>query len=475
MPGNLGGLCSARATGAWPALLSVPLLVLLTIKPVVLAIKLVVLAIKAVMQAVVRAVALPGMVLLALTGCVSHTVRTVDLTPAVLADAPPPENVALALGIAVFDKNVPKNYEVAQAAGISTEIRTAEANYFPYVLKNVLADSGYWRTVRVVPRLSTAVEVTILGRIDESDGEHLRLHIGVVDATGEIWFRKDYDGYSSKYAYGAGIPASMDPFHGLYQKIGADLAAHYQKMPTKQIIKLRRIAELRFAQQMAPEAFADFLSVQPNGRVEARRLPADDDPMIERIDKVRLREFAFIDALDKHYQRFFATMNALYQSYRKATYDEAVASRRLREEALTRTMVGAVAVVGGLAAASKSRTSAGQAAGGVAIISGAALLKSGFSKRADARFHADALTELAASLSTEVSPHTIALESESITLTGNVDEQYSRLREVLSRAYRRDLGLPAIGAPIVDDDAALKVLNGPSIEPDTDSNDPPAP
>ena len=399
-----------------------------------------------------------------LPACVSQTVRAVDMTPATGAFAPPPENVALALGIAVFEKNVPQNYEVAQAAGISADIRSAEANYFPYVLKDVLASSGYWRVVRVVPRLSNAVEVTILGRIDESDGEHLRLHIGVVDATGEIWFRKDYDGHASRYAYDAGMPASMDPFQGLYREIGNDLVAHYQAMSTPQIIKLRRIAQLRFAQQMAPEAFADFLNIQPNGRVEARRLPAEGDPMVGRIDKVRVREFAFIDALDEHYKRFFGTMNPLYQNYRKATYDEAVAQRRLREEAFNRTMIGAVAVIGGMAAAAKSQSSTGQSAGAVGVMSGAALLKSGFTKRADARFHADALTELAASLSSDISPHTIALESESITLTGNVEEQYTTLRDVLRRAYRSDLGLPAAGTPIAEDDSAASVLLGPTFE-----------
>ena len=214
----------------------------------------------------------------ALPACVSQTVRAVDMTPQVAAGAPPPDNVALTLGIAVFDKHVPKDYEVAQAAGITTEIRAAEANYFPYVLKNVLTSSGYWRTVRVVPRLSNAVDVTVLGRIDESDGEHLRVHVGVVDATGEIWFRKDYDAHASKYAYDAGMPASMDPFQALYRQINTDLVSHYQAMSTRQIIKVRRIAQLRFAQQMAPEAFTDFLNVQPNGRVEARRLPAEDDP-----------------------------------------------------------------------------------------------------------------------------------------------------------------------------------------------------
>ena len=97
-------------------------------------------------------------VLVSLTACVT-TIRTVDMSPAPSALAPPPGNVALNVGVAIFDKNVPKNYEAAQAQGISSEVRAAEANYFPYVLKSTLASSGYWGDVRVVPRLSNAIDV----------------------------------------------------------------------------------------------------------------------------------------------------------------------------------------------------------------------------------------------------------------------------------------------------------------------------
>lgn len=405
-----------------------------------------------------------------LSACVTRTVRTVDMTPQTEALAPPPGNTALALGIAVFETNVPKNYETAQAQGISKDIRAAEANYFPYVLKSVLSRSGYWSTVRVVPRLSNAVDVTILGRIEESDGEHLRLNIGVVDASGEIWFRRDYDASASRYAYDPSIPTDMDPFQNLYQKIGTDLIAHYEAMSTKQVVKLRRIARLRFAQQMAPEAFADYLLVQPNGRVEARRLPADDDPMNGRIEKVRQREFSFIDALDQHYQHFYGTMNPLYLNYRKSTYEHSVQLRRLREEARTRTLIGAAAVIGGLAMATQSHTSGGQTAGAIGVLSGAGVLRTGFTKRADSRLHADQLTELATSMSTEISPHTIALESESITLTGTVDEQYKTLRQVLSRAYRSDLGLPAVGTQQLDSTLTIDALRPNAADDATDDD-----
>ena len=82
------------------------------------------------------------------------------------------------------------------------------------------------------------------------------------------------------------------------------------------------------------------------------------------------------------------------------------------------------------------------------------ILKSGFDKRVDQRFHADALVELGTSLDAQITPHVLALESETLTLSGTVDEQYKELRTALAHAYRRDLGLPDVGESAVPADVA---------------------
>ncbi len=409
-------------------------------------------------------VLLPALLLLG--GCVSRTTRSVDARPAVPVTAAPQvvNGTALRIGVAVFDANVPGDYEEMLAEGIIPEVRKAEASYLPYMLKNVLQASGQWAEVRVLPRLSNAIDVTLLSRIESSDGEQMALTVAATDATGRVWFNREYEGATSKYAYDAAVPREIDPFRDLYRKVSDDLAAFFASLSPEQVREIRRVAELRFANEMAPEAFAEYLRILPNGQVEVRRLPADNDPMVERIQRVRNREYAFIDALDEHYANFNRAMRDPYQRYRRASYEQAVERRRLLEEARNRTIGGAAAVLGGIAAATQSEGTYGQAGGLVSVASGAQLLKSGFDRRIDARLHADALVELGTSLDAEVTPHALALDSETLTLSGTVDEQYKDLRTALARAWRRDLGLPESGAEAISTDGgALPLIGGPSI------------
>lgn len=54
--------------------------------------------------------------------------------------------------------------------------------------------------------------------------------------------------------------------------------------------------------------------------------------------------------------------------------------------------------------------------------------------------HLEAIGELASNLEAVVAPQVIALDEQTYTLTGNVDEQYARWREILGDLYRAELG-----------------------------------
>lgn len=387
--------------------------------------------------------------LLLLAGCATNTVRTVDLTPPAQATQPIPENRLLDIGIAVFDANAPIDYETQESFAIVPEVRAAEAQFMPYYLKTVMQGTGQWGAVRVVPRLSNAVDLTVLGRIEQSDGEQLMLTIGVVDATGRIWFSRLYSATASKYAYQDWMPESVDPFQTLYKTVADDLLAFLLTLDDATVADIRRTAELRFAYDMAPEAFADYLAVTPEGRVDVKRLPAADDPLLERIARVREREYLFIDTLDEHYENYYQAMRSPYQDYRKYSYDEASSMRTLRAQARSRTIVGATMLAAGVAGAVCGYTSDGgcsstgaQVASVTATTGGALLLKSAFDKRAEAKFNAQGLQEIAQSLDAEVTPHVIELESQTLNLSGTVDQQFTALRRALRSIYREDSGLP---------------------------------
>ncbi|MEM8768062.1 MAG: hypothetical protein AAGE43_11485 [Pseudomonadota bacterium] len=398
---------------------------------------------------------LPGLLFAAaaLAGCTSETVRIVDMTPPEQIDRIQAESELLDIGIAIFDPNVPEDYDEQIKLLIQPDIRRAEANYMPYFAKNLLQSTGNWGAVRVVPRPTHAVDVSVTGRILHSNGESMEVELAVTDATGEKWFTKKYDALASKYAYDEGIPPGIDPFQTIYKDFADDLLEYRKNLSSEHIQRIRATAEMKFAQEFAPDAFADHIGETEAGEFELRRLPAEDDPMLGRVRKVREREYLFIDTLDEYYENFHREMYPSYQNWRRATYEEAIAYKELKAQSRTRAIGGAMAIAGGIAAMSESSNAYVDTSGIMSVMSGALLLKTAITKRDEAQIHAQVLEEVGIAAEAEIMPHTIELENQSVRLQGNVDEQYDELRGILRRIYFADLGIPDPDAPAVEDPA----------------------
>jgi hypothetical protein len=390
-------------------------------------------------------------------GCVTHEVRKVDMTPPEQIGDQLSESDLLDVGVAIFDPNVPESYDEQVKLLIQPDIRRAEANYIPYFAKNLLQSTGHWGAVRVVPRPTHAVDVTVSGKILHSDGESLRVKVRVEDATGKTWFTRDYEALASKYAYDRGVPAEVDPFQAVYKNLADDMLSYRLQLTPGDIETIRATARMKFAQSFAPDAFSDHIGQSKDGQFVLKRLPATDDPMLKRVDRVREREYLFIDTLDEYYENFHRNMYTPYQSWRSATYEEAIAYKMLRDESRRRAIGGAVAVVGGVAAIAESNDRVVETAGIVGIIGGAVTLKSAIGKRQEAEIHAEMLREVSIAAEAALMPQSIELENQIVRLDGTVEQQYDRLRGILRDLYFADLDLPtpgAVDAPSLDDGEA---------------------
>ncbi len=375
-----------------------------------------------------------------LVGCNSTSVRSVDLTPPEQAQELVAESMLLDVGVAVFDPNIPEDYDAQIEGNVAPEVRRAEGNYIAYFLKNMLQGTGQWGAVRVIPRATHAVDVIVNGKILHSDGEKLELEVTVTDATGRTWFTKDYSALSSRYAYEVSVPRENDPFQTIYKSVADDMLAYRRTLAEKDIARVRTTAEMEFARSFAPDAFANYIETDKRGRRHIARLPADNDPMLARVRRVREREYLFIDTLDEYFADYQRKMFTPYQEWRLATYDEAMAYRELKAQTRSRAIAGTVGIVAGVAAQT-SDSALVQAGGYVGIFAGALAVKNAVSKRAEAQIHAEVLQELGVSAEGEIAPHTMDLENQTVQLTGTVDAQYDELRRVLRQVYYQELGL----------------------------------
>ena len=368
-----------------------------------------------------------------LTACQSDTTfRTVDLRPPERITAEIPETHLLDVGIALFDPNAPDDYDAARQSVVNPEVRRAESYYMPYLLKSVVESTGNWGAVRVVPGPTHSVDLLVTGTIVVSQGERLVLDIQARDARGVLWLDDTYAALASKYAYGKSMPSLADPFQHVYTQIADDLAARFIELTGTERRNIRRTAEMRFAREMLPAAYEDYVQYADGGRAEITRLPATDDPMMDRIRQVRQREFLFIDTLDGHYADYQRRVRPLYQTWRQSAYRESMARLELRDKRRRQIVVGTISLVAGIAGGPATFT---------AIPTGAEMLRDSFSQQNEVEMHSEALREVSSAMESEVMPYTLELENKTVELTGTVTQQFDKLKTILRDSYLEGLGL----------------------------------
>jgi hypothetical protein len=385
-----------------------------------------------------------------LSACVSQTIKSTSVPGVKTASTQVSEELLLDVSIAVFDPGL-EDYDEDQQ--VYPEVRKAEARYMPGLLSEAMQDSGAWGAVRVVPSSEQVTDLLVEGEILYSDGEKLQLKITATDSRGYVWLEKKYTGKSSRYAYKVTTRSTHDPFQAVYNTIANDLLESLEELRPKDRENVRLVTELLFARSFSPDAFDGYLEQDRKGRYMVMRLPAENDPMLERVQAIRERDRVFVDTLQEYYINFDEQMTDPYQEWRRLSYEESVALQELKAESTRRLIAGTVAILAGIAGASSGDSSMTRTAGQVAIVGGGFLLKSGLEKRNEAQIHVEALEELGMSLEAEITPQVIELEDRTVMLSGNVEDQYAQWREVLADIYRTEIGeleLPEDSAATTD-------------------------
>ena len=381
-----------------------------------------------------------GLLALLLVACNSHTVKSTTYTPIIQDSQDVPEDLLLDVGVAVFDPGIDE-IDKRDEETTNHEIRVAESRYAPFLLAETLQRSANWGIVRLMPNNESPMDVIINGTILQSDGEAMQIRIEVTDSRGRQWYTKVYSELISQFSYEPSQRQQADPFQVIYNKISNDLLEYRKRnLTNQQIVEIRTISELLFARRFSPDVFDAYLATNRQGNLVITSLPAETDPVLERVRDIRERDFMFIDTVQDYYATYVRQMRLPYDTWRALSYDETIELRELRASANRRFVAGAAAVLGGLAAATSGGNYATQTGGAVGVGAGAYLIKSGFDKRAEAKLHSDALQELGESLENEVAPRVFSLDDRTITLTGSVEEQYAQWKEVLADIYASEVG-----------------------------------
>ena len=376
--------------------------------------------------------------LLIASGCATYHAQKVEPTTIMRAQEEIPEDQLLDVGILVFDSEDISEKE-AEDEGTNNDIRQAESHFIPYHLKNTMNQSSQWGAVRVIPGETDSVDLLVKGKILESNGEYLGLQVDVTDATGENWFSKKYRAEASRSSYADIRLGEKDAFQYLYNTIANDIAEFKHNLSANDIRKIRTTAKLKYAADFAPEAFDGYLVENKKGVIFINRLPADDDPMMQRLLKIREREYMYVDTLNQQYDLFYNDMWPSYENWRNLNMTERQAMKEIKKRALTRQLIGALLVAGAIAAGSVDSINTGALQTGMIIIGGQVII-SGFNISKEAEIHEAAIQELSDSFSGEMKPIVMEFEGKQYELTGSAEEQFNQWRELLRKIYYAETG-----------------------------------
>jgi len=392
-----------------------------------------------------------------LAGCVTSEVKPIPKVAAKQATVHIPEAELLDVGIRVFDPGIPKNIENDDEAlakkRIYPDLRKAEARYMPTLLRATLEETAQWGAVRVIPATADFVDVIVTGKVVDSNGGFMAVDITAVDAAGRVWLKDKR--YSSLVDLGAykttAALKARDPFQNVYSEIANDMVVIRDKLSALDRENIRKIASLRFAQDLAPDAMAGMTAVDKNGITQVARLPAEGDPTLGRIERIRERDTAVVDTVNDYYASFAESIDDSYDSWRQTSFTELEKEMRAKSSARTRTVLGAAALIASIFAPNSCSTydacrinDAMRTAG---TMGGIAAVLSGIKKYADARTHADALKELTLSFQAEVSPQVVEVEGHTLRLTGTAEDQYREWRKLLKQLYLEETGAAAAATP----------------------------
>ena len=348
------------------------------------------------------------------------------------------EDRLLDVGIFIFDPNIPENIEDDPL--LFPEIRKAEATYMPYHLKNTLENSGFWGGVWVLPDNTKAMDLNVSGRIIESNGYDVSIEIGAWDISGKQWLDKTYKAIVGQSSYSKLRDPNEDPYQSLFNEIANDLQKIKSIYSSKELKRISEIGDLRYASDLITSIFNDYLVQDNKTRIyKISRLPADDDPTMQRINSLKERELNILDIINMNYEKLYKNIEVPYKDWRRDNRRNAISYEEYKRLAKQRKILGVVAILGGIMVDGDSNAS-GYAQQGL-MIGGIQAVQSGFAKSSEAEIYKGIMEEGGKVLDSTAQGLLIEVEGQTLRLIGNAQEQFLQWKRLLKQIYTEETGI----------------------------------
>ena len=161
-----------------------------------------------------------------------------------------------------------------------------------------------------------------------SDGRDLVLAVVVKDAMGILWFD-----HTVAYRQQS---AGDDGLTGIFNALANRLLSVWQGKDRDERFASLHGTDIAYAEALAPAAVSGMIQ-RSETDWEVIRLPAEDDPMLARIERIRDQEYLFCDTIDEQYVDMVDRVGPTYRLWRAATLEQTEWLERYQKRAATRT------------------------------------------------------------------------------------------------------------------------------------------
>jgi len=346
--------------------------------------------------------------------------------------------VPLSVVIPVLDPNIPDDPNEYAAKSIWPELRRAEANRFAVKLRDSLADTEAFGSVRVSPDKTATAHLYVNAKILTSNGEDIEIAVRLVDISGKSLMKKTYKHRVTEYQFEDPRLAGKDLYSTVFELAAKDIAKVARKQKPKRIAELNAIEEMRFAETFSPDYFSNYIRTSSSGKTKLMSLPADDDVMLNRVKSLRIKDQMFVDNMQVDYENFRNDMNEDYILWQKQAFTESKAAREAASAASAKMFMGLLGVVAGAAIANNSSSSLGNYGGAAIAVAGISTIVDGVQDSKEATAHRESLSEMGRSLNIQLAPQVMEMEDRTVELRGNAVEQYTAWRAYLLDVYNKE-------------------------------------
>jgi len=362
-------------------------------------------------------------------------------------------NIYLDVVVPIFNPGIPVlgngevDYDEVDEEGIWPQLRHAEATRFAIQTKKALEDIGSFGSVSVVPTQGASGDIYVLGSIDHSDSEIVKLTATIIDSSGAIWGKKQFKHQVSKGFFRDVRNKGKDPYFPVFRQVSRYVYDLLRTKTEQQKQAIKNLTTIRYAQYYSPESYDQYVQhkvvsgiFEDHYEFRLVGMPSKEDRMMQRINTLRNQEQLFVDRLQDQYLAFDIKTEEHYRAWQEETLPEAVAARDAKNKR-NLAVAGSVALTAMAIMFNRKDNSMNGTLGTVASGAGAVFLaKTAMEKNEQLKIHKESLDEIGENLDVAMGPSVMKLDDKMVELTGTAAEQYEQWKAHLRNTYELESG-----------------------------------